>query len=248
MKKKREDNITKDVKNIFRLNKEIDDNTIESIRNIFRLKKQNEGIKDRIIRDNRNLFEPESEDYYEPVRVRNFWSRNYIECESNRDRNKTVSIIEYLYKIRPYLKDIINDLKKFDTWKIQLTIAINFISSKDTDEERVMHSKSDNIEIMINDKADEVIEELFHSLLSRYQIGLKASMKGSEFVFDYVHLSYYKWHKINPNRGGSYIDSPDWIKKQKVKINPINKKDDRHFQYAITFALNDEKIKDILKE
>ena len=54
-----------------------------------------------------------------------------------------------LIKLGPYLKDIINDLKKSDTWKIQLTIAINFISSKDNDKERVMHSKSDNIEIMI---------------------------------------------------------------------------------------------------
>ena len=39
-------------------------------------------------------------------------------------------------------------------WKIQLTIVINFFSSKDNDEEPVMHSKSDNIEILINDKAD----------------------------------------------------------------------------------------------
>ena len=62
---------------------------------------------------------------------------------------------EYLNKVRPYLKDI-DDLKESDTWKIQLTIANNFISSIDNDEERVMHSKSDNIEIMINDEAYEV--------------------------------------------------------------------------------------------
>ena len=49
-------------------------------------------------------------------------------------------------------------------------------------------------------------------------------MKGSEFVFDYVPLLYYKYHKINPNRGGSYIDSPDWIKSKKTAINLINKK------------------------
>ena len=66
---------------------------------------------------------------------------------------------------------------------IQLTIAINFISSKSTDEERVMHSKSDNIEIMINVKSDK--------------------------VFDCVHLFYYKCHKEISNRGRSYIDSPD---------------------------------------
>ena len=50
-------------------------------------------------------------------------------------------------------------------------------------------------------------------------------MKGSEFVFYYVQLLYYKCHNINLNRGGSYIDYPDWIKYKKVTINPINKKD-----------------------
>ena len=60
--------------------------------------------------------------------------------------------------IKSYMKDIMNNLKKFDTCKSQLTIAINFISSKDTDEERVMHSKSDNIEIIIHDKADKVMK------------------------------------------------------------------------------------------
>ena len=86
-----------------------------------------------------------------------------------------------------------------------------------------MHSKSDSIEIMINDEADEVIKELFYSLKSRYQNNLE-SIKGSEFVSNYVNLLYYKCHKINPSRGGSYIDSPDWIKNKKATINPINKK------------------------
>ena len=63
-----------------------------------------------------------------------------------------------LIKIRQYLKDIINNLRKSDTWKIQLAIGNNFISSRDNDEERVMYSKKDNIEIMINDEADEVIK------------------------------------------------------------------------------------------
>ena len=81
-------------------------------------------------------------------------------------------------------------------WKTQLTITINFISSKDNDDEHVLHSKSDNTQIMINDKADEVIEELFQSLLPRYQIGLETSMKDSDFIFDCVHLLYHKCHKF----------------------------------------------------
>ena len=62
-----------------------------------------------------------------------FWSNNYIEYESNGGRNKTLSVEEYLNKIGPYLKDIMNNLKKSDSWKIQLTIANNFISSIDND-------------------------------------------------------------------------------------------------------------------
>ena len=73
-----------------------------------------------------------------------------------------------------------NDLRKSDTWKIQLTTAINLISFKDNDEERKMHSKSNDINITINDKADEIIEELFESLLSRYQIGLETPVRGRD--------------------------------------------------------------------
>ena len=71
-----------------------------------------------------------------------------------------------------------------------------------------MHSKSNNIEIMINDEADEVIKELFDQLKDRHQNNL-VSMKVSEFVFDYIHFLYYGCYKINLNRGGSYIDFPD---------------------------------------
>ena len=92
------------------------------------------------------FIEHEEGKYYKPLRVNNLWSNNYIEYESNGDRNKTLSAEEYLDKIRPYLKDIISNLKKSDTWKIQLTIANNFMSSIDNDEERVMHSKSDKME------------------------------------------------------------------------------------------------------
>ena len=73
-----------------------------------------------------------------------------------------------------------------------------------------MHSKSDKIEIMINDKADEIIKKCFESLLNRYQIGLETSN-----ILDCVHLLYHKCHEINFKRSGSYIDSSDLIKKQK---------------------------------
>ena len=97
-------------------------------------------------------------------------------------------IKEFFNRIKPYLKDTINNLKKFHTWKTQLTIAINFMSLKGKDKDRVVHWKSDNVEMMISYKDDEVIKELFQSLLSPYQIGLETTMKGSNFIFDWVHL------------------------------------------------------------
>ena len=105
-----------------------------------------------------------------------------------------------------------------------------------------MYRKSDNAEIMMGSETDEIIEELFQSLLQRYQKNLEASMRGSEFVFDSVNSLYYKFHKISLNRGGSYIDSPKWLKNKmviRVTINPKNN-DDKCFQHAVAVALNHE--------
>ena len=102
-------------------------------------------------------------------------------------RTKTSSVKEYLNMIRPYLRDIIindhktqgewkvhsgNTLIDYKTpgeWKIQLAMIIDFISSKDSDEIRTMQTKSNNIEIMMGNETDEIIEELFESLLQKYQ-------------------------------------------------------------------------------
>ena len=74
------------------------------------------AIEDRIIRDIQNIFEQEED--YKQVTTGNYYIY-YIEYESNMgDRSKILSINEYLDETKPYLKDIINNLKKFDTWKI----------------------------------------------------------------------------------------------------------------------------------
>ena len=149
--------------------------------------------------------------------------------------------------IRPNLVDMINDHKIKSEWKIELTMAINFISSKlNSDETRIMHEKSDNIEIVIGSETNEVIEELFKSLLERYQKALEESTRGSEFVFDGVNALYYDLNKISLNRGRSYLDSPKWLKNKKATINPQNN-DDKCFQYALSVALNYQNIKKIQK-
>ena len=68
-------------------------------------------------------------------------------------------------------------------------------------------------------------------------------MRGSDFAFDGVNFFYYDFNKISINRGGSYIDSPKWLKDKKSTINQKNN-DHKCFQYAVTLALNLDKIND----
>ena len=144
--------------------------------------------------------------------------------------------------MEPHLADMINDYKSKNEWKIQLTAEINFISSKpDSNETRIMHTKSDNEEIMVGSHTNDIIKELFKSFLQRYQEGLQEKMKGSEFEFDGINLLYYDFNKTSLNRVGPYIDSPEWIKNKKSTINPKNN-DYKCFQYAVTVALNRDKI------
>ena len=119
---------------------------------------------------------PFDEGYYKPVIAKSAFNGSYIQYESKRDKGKKLSIKKYLNLIKPYLSDIINNHKTrglvryhsgnkswldgtTSEWKIQLTMAINFISSKDSDETRTMHTKSDNVEIMIDSETDEIIED-----------------------------------------------------------------------------------------
>ena len=91
--------IIKDIRNPFRLKKELNYTAIKDIRNLFRLEKETKAIKDRILRDIKNLFEHEEENYYKPVRVSNIWSNNYIEYESNGDKNKHYQLKNILIKL-----------------------------------------------------------------------------------------------------------------------------------------------------
>ena len=111
-----------------------------------------------------------------------------------------------------------------------------------SDETRIIYTRSDNVEIMFGDDNDDIIEQLFEPLLQKYEENLQSKMKGSEFEFDGVNLLYYDFNKTSINRGGSYIDSPKWFKDKKSIINPKNN-DNKCFQYAVTLALNLDKIK-----
>ena len=161
-------------------------------------------------------------DYYKPIKTKSAFNGNYIEYESKGDKDKNLLPIEYFDMIRPYLRDMINDHKTRREWKIQLTMQINFISSKDSEETRTLHTKSHNIKIMMGNETNEIIEKLFGFLLQNYRKDLQESMTGSEFVSDSIDLLYYHPQKIGLKRGRSYIDSPEKLKNKKGTINPKN--------------------------
>ena len=107
-------------------------------------------IKDGIVNNIRRLFD-QDEDYYVPKSVNNFWNNNYIEYESNGDKNRNLSFDEYINKIETYLRNTIINLQNSNTWK-------NHIISLKDGEERVMHSNSDKIEFTSHDDANEVVK------------------------------------------------------------------------------------------
>ena len=177
---------------------------------------------------------------YKPTIVKSGYNNNYIEYRSEGD--KLLTDEDYLALIEPYLRELINDYKSKGEWKIQLTAQTNFISLRPgSDETRVMHTRSVNEEFMNGSDMDEIIKELFKSLLQRYQENLQEKMRCSDFAFDGVNFLYYDFNKISIGRGGSYIDSPKWLKNKKSTINPKNNHY-KCFQYAVTLALNLDKI------
>ena len=80
-----------------------------------------------------------------------------------------------------------------------------------------MHTKSNNVEIMIGSETDEIIEDLFEFFLQKYQEGLEESM--TVFVYDSVDVLYYNLNNVSLSRGESYIVSPKWLKNKKATIN-----------------------------
>ena len=139
--------------------------------------------------------EDDEEDYYEPAEIKSAFDNSYIQYESRGDRDANLSLAEYLNIIIPYLREMIDNHKERGKWKIQLTMKINFVSVLDNTQFPEMHTKSDNIEIMIDIKTNDIITGLFNSLFKKYQEGLETKMKGSSFTFYNVGLLYYHFYK-----------------------------------------------------
>ena len=110
----------------------------------------------RGIKNIQNLFKLSiDKDHYKPTLVKRGYNNNYIQYESKRD--KILTLKEYLALIERYLRKLINYYTNKGEWKLQLTAGISFVSLKPgSDEARVMHTRSNNEEIM--NVSDEIIK------------------------------------------------------------------------------------------
>ena len=110
-----------------------------------------------------------------------------------------------------------------------------------------MYTRSTPQEIIIGSETEEVAEKLIMQLLQKYQDNLQNKIKGSDFIFSGVNYLYYDLNRITISKGGSYIESPKWLKNKKCTIIQKNT-DNKCFQYATTLALNLIILINIIKE
>ena len=150
-----------------------------------------------------------NKDYYKPILAKGSFNENYKYYESRGDKDKKLSIEQYLDMIKPYLSDLINENKaienNFNEWKIQINMHVNFVSSNDTGEIRTIFVWSDNEEIRLGNETDDIIKRLINSFLNNYQKEEIILRNGSNFVFESVDLLSYHIHKTSLKRENSYI-------------------------------------------
>ena len=195
------------------------------------------------IRDIENLFIDADYDYYKPVLVKSSFENNYKYYEIRGDKDKKLSIKEYLYTIIPQLTELINERKNNrNEQKNQLSMGVNFMCITDKGNTRTFYVKSDNEDIRLGNDTSDIINELIESFLSYYRMEEQILGGGSNYVFDSVDILGIHFHDIKLKRGKSYIKSPDWTSSRKATINPKNTKDNKCFQYSITLALNHSEI------
>ena len=131
--------------------------------------------------------------------------------------NNSLSFNEYLELIKPYLYDLINVYKAKGEWKLQLSVEISFVSQKpDSNEICIMYTRSTPEEIIIGCETEKVAEKLIMQLLKKYQDNLQNKMKGSDFIFNGINYLYYDLNRTTISKGGSYIESPKWLKDKNV--------------------------------
>ena len=186
------------------------------------------------IQDIEYMFD-DLDDHYKPILVQGLFNNNYQRYYCRGDPTRQLSINNYLDKIIPYVKILIDE-DKISEQKIQFDIGINLIHI--TDKQRITHfSISDNIKCFPSNNVDHILNKLLISLYEKYQEDIKLCHTSSSFIYESVEELNIHFNKVDLQRGASYIPTPNWIKNKKATINPKNTQNTNCFMYAITIAL-----------
>ena len=180
------------------------------------------------------------DDHCKLILAKENFNGNYQMYTCREDKNGDMDIDMYPDKVRPYLITLIDE-KKLSEQKIKLDIAINLRHI--TKNNRItFYVKSKNITCLLSDNSEDILEQLINSLRNYYEDKLLLCRTDSSYVYESVEGLSIHFHKIDLNRGSSYIPPPDWLKNKGATINPQNTKDSNCFMYALTISLNHEKI------
>ena len=136
------------------------------------------------IDDLRYLFHEDEDKDYEPNLTNNAFKNNYSQYQTTSDRRNMLTP-KYLKKIEPGLIDLINKHKN-DSWKIQLTMKIIFTPIEDFNDKRALHVKTKNVEIMMGSDTNDIVKELFESIIQKHQELIEYSTKDSGLILEGV--------------------------------------------------------------
>ena len=182
------------------------------------------------------------DDYYTPILAKESFDGNYqmYTCRGDKERNMSMSINEYLEKIKPYLITLINQ-KKTSNHKIQLDIATNLIHLTKSDR-ITFYVQSKNIVCLPSNDSEDVLNQLIDSLLEYFNDKLMVCRTDSSYVFESIEGFSIHFHKIDLRRASSFIPTPSWLEVKKATVNPKNNNDNFCFPYATTIAIYHKEI------
>ena len=204
------------------------------------------GSMQRIVEDvaNSEVVELALAKRFRPEEIEGAFDGGYVRFRSKgvEKHQGVVSIKEYIQRTRHHVLKVFEEMVgRGESWKAQLNIVILF-RKRDGSEgtEKPTWSTPPHV-IMEGSDLEEVLDEMRTSLMRQYERIIN-TMEASDFVFIRVVEMTYHCHRVDLNRGGSYIELPEWVKNKKCCINPKNEGDDECFKWAVTVALHYKEI------
>ena len=198
----------------------------------------------RIVEDvaNANVVDLALSKRFEPREIEGAFDGNFVRFRSKgvEEYQGVVSVEQYLQRTKHHVERVLEEMvRRGGSWKVQLNVAILF-RKRDGSEEYETQIWSSPHTVMEGTDMEEFLDEMRVYLLRQYEKVIN-TMEASDYVFVRIVEMTYHCHRVDLNRGGSYIELPDWVKNKKCCINPKND-DDECFKWAVLAALHHKEI------